>query len=167
MLDLRMDSLIRLAKERDADAFTALMDAQTAGMYKVARAILQNDEDAADAIGDTILVCWEKLETLKENRYFKTWLTRILINHCYEILRSRSRFSGAEEIPEISGRDDYRIEWKEALSTLTEEYREVIVLYYSQGFRTKEIARILGIPQATVRTRLSRAREHLAEYYKG
>ncbi|MBP5223595.1 MAG: sigma-70 family RNA polymerase sigma factor [Lachnospiraceae bacterium] len=162
-----MDSLIRLAKERDADAFTALMDAQMSGMYKVARAILQNDEDAADAIGDTILVCWEKMETLKEIRYLKTWLTRILINHCYESLRSRSRFSDMEEIPEISGRDDYQIEWKEALSILTEEYREVIVLYYSQGFRTKEIARILGIPQATVRTRLSRARKHLAEYYKG
>ena len=43
-------------------------------MYRTAVAIVMNDADAADAIGDTILACWEKLETLKNNAYFKTWM---------------------------------------------------------------------------------------------
>lgn len=58
------------AKRKDADAFTELMESQMQNMYKVARSILSRDEDVADAISDTILVCWEKIDTLKKNRFF-------------------------------------------------------------------------------------------------
>lgn len=71
---MEKESLIQRAKLRDPDAFAKLMDQHMQGMYKTARAILQNDEDAADAIQDTILTCWEKLAGLKEERYFKTWM---------------------------------------------------------------------------------------------
>ena len=54
-------------------------------MYRTAVSILMNDEDAADAIQDAILACWEKIDGLKEPRYFRTWMTRILINKCYDI----------------------------------------------------------------------------------
>ncbi|MBR6476920.1 MAG: sigma-70 family RNA polymerase sigma factor, partial [Lachnospiraceae bacterium] len=57
------------------------------------------------------------------------------------------------------------LEWKEALAILGEEYRLPVVLYYVQGFQTKEIAKILGISDAAVRTRLTRAREQLRKYY--
>lgn len=167
MKDKKMEILVCRAKERDPDAFTTLMDLQTQGMYKIAWSILQNDEDAADAIQETILDCWEKLETLKVNQYFKTWLTRILINNCYSILRQKRNITYMDELPEIpTGFHDHLLEWKEALSTLNENYRLVIVLFYSQGFRTKEIAKILGIPDNTVRTRLARARVQLETYYK-
>ena len=78
--------LIRKAKKGDADAFCRLMELETQNMYKIARAYLKNDEDAADAISDTILTCFEKLHTLQNNRYFKTWLIRILINKCKDII---------------------------------------------------------------------------------
>lgn len=58
-------------------------------MYRVAIAILASEEDAGDAMQDTILSCWEKIDTLKKPQYFKTWLIRILINHCYTILREK------------------------------------------------------------------------------
>ena len=58
-------------------------------MYRIAIAILMNDEDAADDLQDTILTCFEKLYTLKKAEYFKTWMTRILINHCYDIIRGK------------------------------------------------------------------------------
>lgn len=61
-----MDNLVKLAQHKDADAFTELMQSHMQSMYKTARAILHNDEDAADAISDTILVCWEKLGQLKQ-----------------------------------------------------------------------------------------------------
>lgn len=60
-----MEHLILEAKRGDSDAFTALMQSQMQNMYKAARAILNSDEDAADAIADTILICWEKLGQLK------------------------------------------------------------------------------------------------------
>ena len=77
--------LIRKAKKGDKDAFCRLMDEQVQSMYKVASAYLKNDEDVADAIGDTILICWEKMNQLVKIQYFKTWMTRILINKCYDI----------------------------------------------------------------------------------
>lgn len=65
-----MERLISQARNGDPDAFTALMESQMQNMYKAARSVLCNDEDIADAISDTILVCWEKLSQLKEARYF-------------------------------------------------------------------------------------------------
>lgn len=55
----RMERLISQARKGDPDAFTALMESQMQNMYKAARSVLCNDEDIADAISDTILVCWE------------------------------------------------------------------------------------------------------------
>jgi len=163
----KIDNLVCRAKERDPDAFTLLMDGQIQGMYKIAKSILQNDEDAADAIQETILTCWEKLETLRVNHYFKTWMTRILINHCYGILKQNSKRVYMEELPEIPTEfDSHDFEWQEALLVLNENYRLIVTLYYAQGFRTKEIAKILGIPDNTVRTRLARARAQLEKYYK-
>ena len=167
MKNQKTEHLIQQAKTRDPDAFTALMDMQVQGMYKIARAILHKDEDAADAIQETILICWEKLDSLKVDRYFKTWLTRILINNCYKLLQKNCNIIYMDEVPDIPTESNFtHYEWEEALSVLKENYRLIVTLFYSQGFHTKEIAQILGIPDNTVRTRLSRAREQLERYYK-
>ena len=161
-----MESLIQKAKRKDPNAFTELMQSQMKNMYRTALAILQNDEDAADAIQDTILVCWEKMKDLKEDKYFRTWMTRILINKCYEMIRANQKVTYTEELPETAVEADVsNLEWKEALAALDEKYRLVLVLFYSEGFHTKEIADMLKIPNSTVRTRLARGREQLAKYY--
>ena len=92
-------------------------------MYKVGLAILMNDEDVADAVSETILNCFEKLDTLREDKYFKTWMTRILINNCYKILEVRKRQTGLEEWEEPSVTDEYNVELKDALSSIDEKYR--------------------------------------------
>ena len=58
-------------------------------LYHTARSILANDEDCADAMQNAILHAYEKLHTLRSEAYFKTWLTRILINECCQIIRSK------------------------------------------------------------------------------
>ncbi len=78
---------IKKAQRHDQDAFTELVQLYIKDMYRTAIAILMNEEDAADALQDTILTCWEKLYTLKKPGFFKTWMTRMLINHCYDIRR--------------------------------------------------------------------------------
>lgn len=160
-----MNSLIEKARAREADAFTELMTGQMQHMYKTAFAILANDEDAADAISDTILTCWEKLERLKETRYFRTWMTRILVNKCYDILRKKELLVAEETLPDIAVQErSYEVtEWKEAISRLDEKYRVIMTLYYVEGFLTREISEILDIPESTVRTRLARGREKLAD----
>ena len=69
-------------------------------MYKVAKAILKNDDDVADAMQETILTCWEKIDSLKKEDYFKTWRIRILINQCNSIYRKRKKLVLDERIPE-------------------------------------------------------------------
>lgn len=162
-----MDDLITKAKRRDADAFTRLMQSQMQNMYKTARAILYHDEDAADAISETILTCWEKISQLKQNQYFRTWMTRILINKCNDILQKRKNLCFMEELPEVSYQDNTyeNMEWEEALSMLDEKYRLVFFLYYVEGFKTGEISAILEIAESSVRTRLARGRKKLADEY--
>lgn len=157
--------LVKLAKRQDKDAFTELMQGHMQDMYKVGLAILMNDDDVADAIGDTILNCYEKLNTLKDDKFFKTWLTRILLNNCYAILERRKRRADLEEWEEPAVTDDYNLELKEALGSIDAKYRAVITLYYVEELSTAEIAEVLGIPKSTVTTRLQRGREALAEYY--
>ena len=162
-----MDFYIQKAKNGDPDTFTALMQNHMQSMYKVARSILKSDEDAADAIQETILICWEKIGQLRENRYFKTWLIRILINNCKDLLKDRQRYVSDEKLGEPSAYDESfdNVEWKEALQSLDEKYRLVVMLYYVEGFKTSEISQILGISESTVRTRLARARERMAAVY--
>ena len=161
------ETLIQKAKMKNPDAFTELMKSQMQSMYRTAKAILMNEEDVADAIQDTLLICWEKMSELKVDRYFKTWMTKILINNCYGIIRSNRRITYTDELPErVSEENVSNIEWREALSTIDEKYRIVLILFYSEGFQTKEIAKILGITGSAVRTRLSRGREQLREYHK-
>ena len=83
--------LVLQAQKRDKDAFVTLIGLYRESMYQIAYAILKNNEDAADAMQDTILICWEKIDTLRHARYFKTWITRILINRCNRLYSQRSR----------------------------------------------------------------------------
>ena len=167
MQNIKTEHLVEKARQKDPDAFTELMQLHLKDMYRTALAILRNDEDAADAIQDTILACWEKLGALKKTQYFKTWMTRILINHCYKIRKAAGATGTLEEYEEPAAYDQYNLELKEALASLEEKYRIVLTLFYGEGYRIDEIARILRIPKSTVQTRLSRGRKKLARDYYG
>lgn len=161
-----MEKLIKEAKAGNPDAFTRLMKSQMQNMYKTAGAILINDEDIADAVSETILACWENIKSLKEDRFFKTWMTRILVNKCNDIIRKKQYYLDYD-MPEEPYNDTgfENAEWKEALNTISEKYRLVMVLYYIEGFSTGDISGILDIPEGTVRSRLARGREQLAGAY--
>ncbi|MBP3458250.1 MAG: RNA polymerase sigma factor [Lachnospiraceae bacterium] len=166
MQDKEIINLVKKAKRHDSDAFTELMQLYMKDMYRTAIAILMNDDDAADAIQDTILICWEKLWTLREIKLFKTWMTRILINKCYDIRKRYENIVEIEVYEEPAVNDEYNLELKEALSALDEKYRIPMTLFYGQGYKCDEIAEILHIPKSTVQTRLARGRERLARYYE-
>ena len=158
--------LIKMAKRRDHDAFTELINLYMKDMYRTAVAILMNDEDAADAIQEAILTCWERLGSLRDNRLFKTWMTRILINKCYDIRNKRIDAVDISEHEELAfHEEESNLEIKEALEQLDEKYRLPIMMYYSDGYSTKEIASILQVPVSTVQTRLARGRERLVKYF--
>ena len=160
-----LNDLIKRAAGGDAQAFTELVQRHMQTMYKTARAMLRSDADVADAIQVTILACWEKLPHLRETQYFRTWMTRILINKCYDQMRTDGHYTELEEgqEPAMVETSFENIEWNETLKTIDEKYRLPIMLYYIEGFRTSEIAQIMDVPEATVRTHLARGRTAIAD----
>ena len=163
-----MNELVNQAKKGDPDAFTELMRSQMQNMYKAARAILNRDEDVADAISDTILACWEHLGSLKQAGYFRTWMTRILINKCYEQIRKNKPVSVQDQVPDYGYWENKyeNIEWTQTLDSLPQWYRLVMILYYVEGFKINEISKMLDMPKGTVKSRLARGREYLADSFK-
>lgn len=139
-------------------------------LYNIAKSILIIDTDCEDAVQNAILNAYTKLSSLKNEEYFKTWLVRILINECSTILRRQQRLApydaaAAEAIPAPAA-DDYS-DLYAAITALEEKLRLPVELYYLEGFKIREIAGMLGIPENTVKTRLRAAREHLRKDLKG
>ena len=164
----QMEQLVRKAMKHNKEAFEDLMQGQAQSMYKTAKAILKNDEDVLDAMQETALTCWEKIGTLRQERFFKTWMTRILINHCNEIYRQRRYTVSDEMILEAETQENGYItmEWEDFLNGLDRKHRTVVILYYVQGFKTREIAEILKVNESTVRSRLAAARDKMERLYE-
>lgn len=160
-------SLLKKERRKDPKAFESLIRDELPSMYRVAYSMMQNDEDVADAIQETLLKCWEKIDTLKEPSFFRTWLIRILINNCNDILRKRRITVPIEEVPEIPILDNYFADdWKEILRHIDGKYRLVMELYYVEEIPTREIAKMLNISDDNVRSRLSRGRKQLEKIVK-
>ena len=134
-------------------------------LYSTAKTILYNDQDCSDAIQETIVKAFSKINTLRNDKYAKTWLIRILINECYTLLRKSSKLVSLEEMSEMTEieadkKTDYSDLYRAVIS-LKEELRVPVILYYIEDFNIKEIAQILEITEGAVQKRLARARGKL------
>lgn len=164
-LNYKKQSNIIKAKNGDNEAFLELINENKLNIYRVARGILSNEHDIEDAIQNTIIKAYEKINTLKKNEFFRTWLVRILINECNEIIRKNKRIVSINESNHEEKYNDYyeNIDLANAINSLSEELRVTTVLFYFEDMSIKDIALILNIPNGTVRSRLSRARKILRE----
>lgn len=158
-----MIALIKRARRGDTDAFVALMEACKMDMYKVAKSYLKREEDIADVMQDTVLSAFEHLSELKQDTYFKTWLIRILINRCNDILKERKRCEVQEAFTEVGYMDanQSNVEFNELIASLTEDCRVIMLLYYGEGFNAREIGEILEVSENTVKSKLRRSRMKL------
>ncbi len=168
----------------DKEWFTEnVLDAEKS-MYHVAKSILREDEDCADAMQNAILSAWKNLPALKNRAYFKTWMIRILMNECYRQIRSRKNTVSYEEYiaaseDKASGQaascraaeeeyftEQYSEVFREIMK-LDRNYRLPFVLHYAEGYSLREVAEILDISEGAVKTRLSRGRNMLRDRLKG
>lgn len=158
-----MEKLVKAAQDGDDAAFVRLMEKNKQSMYKTAWVYLKNDADIADAIQDTILSCYENLAQFRQRRYFKTWMIRILINKCNDILRNRLNYADISTVKAQGIRDIEleRSEWKELLNGLDGKYSIVLLMHYYEEMTVTEISRALGVNRNTVLTRLRRGRKLL------
>ncbi len=135
-------------------------------MFKAAYAVLKNCDDAEDAVQEAFIKLIEKQPEFSDNEYIKAWLLRVTINLSKNMLKASWR-KNKPETQETSYTENEPDEVLFCVMKLEENYRTVIHLYYYEGYSIKEIASILNLPSATVRTRLKRGRAKLRTMLEG
>lgn len=162
---MNLEQLVIKAKEGDDEAFFQIVSLQKEHLYQVAYAFLRNQTDALEAIQEATCRSYLKLPQLKQPAYFRSWLTRILIHVCLDEQKRRKRLilNPMEEDAQINlyARTDEqhvdRLLIEEALSRLAPDYRQIIYLKYFEDQTIREIARMLGHPEGTIKTWLHKA----------
>lgn len=159
---------ISLCRKGDKTAFARVIEQNKNSMYRIAKGILKNEHDVEDALQNAVIKCYNGFPALKKDEYFKTWLIRIVINECNQIIRKSKKVIPMEEIRTAEkGIDAFNsIDLANAVDSLEHDLRIVTLLYYYEDVPAKDIAKILNINETTVRTRLYRARNRLHEILK-
>lgn len=132
-------------------------------LYRISCGMLKNHQDRLDAVQEAVVKAWSHISTLRNPQYFETWLTRILINECHNIQKLRKRIVSLESIGEPAYSDAGNPPLREAVMKLDVDLRLPLILHYMEGYRMREIAQILKIPEGTVKTRLTRAKKQLKQ----
>jgi RNA polymerase sigma-70 factor (ECF subfamily) len=145
------------------EMFCALVTEHRQSLFFTAKSILKNDADAEDAVCNAVMKAFENFSQLKETGFFRSWITRIVINEAYNIYRKNKNIQSMEEISVEPSYTDHHDEMWEIVNSLEEEYRTVIILFYYNDIPIKQIADYLGIAQGTVKSRLNRGRRKLRE----
>ncbi|HYW31427.1 MAG TPA: sigma-70 family RNA polymerase sigma factor [Gemmatimonas sp.] len=160
--------LVLAAQQGDGLAFAGLVRRHQRRAYAVARAIVLSHDDAEDAVQEAFLHAFRALERFRPEQAFGAWLHRIVANAALDIAR-RKKVRDADELPETlssphrdpAEADELRMRLSQALETLNERQRAVIVLHDVEGYKHAEIGTLLGIPEGTARSDLHHARAHL------
>lgn len=172
------DALVRRAQAGDAPAFGSLMERHETRIYHLALRMTGNADDAADATQDAFLTAYRKIGSFRGDARFSTWMHRVAVNACYDLLRRRQRMPrlalvGEEEDPlaraveERTAGPDHgdavagEIDAAAALAALPEEFRAPLVLHDVLDLPYEEVAAILDVPLGTVKSRLHRGRVQL------
>lgn len=142
----------------DKDEFSRRVRDNQEMLYRITCGLLHEHQDRLDAVQDAILKAWCSLPKLRDERYFVTWLVRILINECHNRQRAQSRLLPLDSAPEPSEPFCGNSPLRDCIWALPEKLRLPVILHYMEGYRTEEIARMLHLPGGTVRSRLRRAR---------
>jgi RNA polymerase sigma-70 factor, ECF subfamily len=150
--------LIREAKAGSADAVEALVRRHWDGAHRTAFLIVHDAGAAEDIAQESVLAAVRGIDRFDRRRPFRPWLHRIVVNRSLDWLRKRSREVRVAEPPAAPAPEPgLPGEALAALAALEPELRALVVMRHLHGYRSSELASMLGLPAATVRTRLARA----------
>ncbi|MDO5423378.1 MAG: sigma-70 family RNA polymerase sigma factor [Eubacteriales bacterium] len=166
----QLEKLAKKAIRGDAQAYGALIEHYKTYLYRTAWLYLKNEEMALDAVGDCILNGFRSIHTLKNPAYFRTWLTRILINAAADHYQKNPVTEDVTELsvaaPEDSLSQEEKWDLHRAIDRLPEKYRTVVILKYFDELKISEIAYTMEIPEGSVKAYLNRARAELRHLLK-
>ena len=136
-------------------------------VLRLAYSYLHNTADAEEVLQDTLVQFLRTAPVLNTKEHEKAWLLHVASN----LSKNRIKYNAIRQTDELmeelvaENRDDLSFVW-EAVKALPDKYREVVHLFYHEGYQTAQIAQILGMKEATVRSNLSRGREKLKAVLK-
>lgn len=157
-------NIIKKAKEGDAQSFAMLYDSIATELYRVALYTLKNPQDAEDVVSETFVEAYKGLSNLREEASFKRWMMTILSARCKRKIASYIKEKKNIDIDEVidleaPGTDSPNAEHiavREALKAISDEERQIVILATVQGYTTREVAEMLGLPHGTVSSKLHR-----------
>ncbi len=163
--------LVEKAAKGNREAFGELIIMHQEYLYKLAYMYTKNEQDALDAVQECAMRAMISMDKLREPQYFKTWITRILINSIYRAQQKYRNSSPFEDYNEAAPEQTLSIEEKtdlyDALDLLPPMYKTVVILQYFHGMKIKDIAEVMNIPQGSVKAYLHRAKELLRRQLDG
>jgi len=169
-LDPTDQELVRRFQAGDREAFVVLMTRHEAKVYNLTYRMLGKVEDARDATQDAFLSCFRHLDRFRGDAAFSTWLHRVAVNACYDVIRRRPNATSLElEVTEPLPSPDHAdagaaaADVQRALLTVPAEFRAVLILHELQDQPLDQIAAALEIPIGTVKSRLHRGRVALGK----
>lgn len=143
------------------EEFSRRIIGMTDVLYRISWSQLPQSADREDAVQETIRRAWEKRDRLRDERHMQTWVIRILLNVCDTQRRKYARMLPTEIIP-VAGRGEMQdTPLLDALFELEEKLRLPLQLRYVENYSVAEVARILRLPEGTVKSRLARGRDKL------
>lgn len=163
----KIEDLVRSAKNSDAAAFGELYELYARDMFRFAYYYLGSQTLAEDAVSECVCIAYEKIGQLKKASAFKAWLFKILRNCCNKQLGEKVasmnnvEFSSLVSLSQQQRDENEIISLKKALSLLSEQDREIVILHYCSGYTGREIGEITGLKASTVRSRIMRATEKM------
>ena len=151
---------------RPANDIETVMNSYGNMLFRLCLIMLGNASDAEDVIQETMIKYLQKAPEFADAEHEKAWLIKVSTNHCKDVLRFRNKHQmvDIEQIKEfVNEESDSGI--IDALMTLPEKYKIVLLLYYVEGYSTKEIAEMIGKTVSAVKMRLQKGRVLLKEAY--
>lgn len=162
--EMDVHQLLEASKKGDSDAFFMLVTMQKEQLYRIALAYLKNEQEALEAIQEVTFRAYKNIKKVREAQYFKTWLTRIMLNYCADEVKRKKRFLPKDDVSNrlgITEENDNRLSMEAAIGKLEPKLQEVVILKYFQDMTIEQIAEILGHPSGTIKTWLNKALQNL------
>ena len=152
----------------EASVFSEIVQKYQKELLVIAIQICQNRYDAEDMVQEAFLKLYARNPRFQSQEHLRRWLIRVTVNRCRDLLRAPSRrhLSLMETDAVLSQPDETALAVAEAVRSLPEKYREVVILYYYADYSTAEIGKILRRRTGTVQVQLARGREMLKEQLK-
>lgn len=169
-----MEELLREARKGNKKSFEEIVHRIYKKLYIIAKAKLLDEEEAQEVVWDSILIAYNKLWSLRKLKKFNSWITKIVVNNCNNVIRKRKirevGFEYENAGDNISLNNEYvdiedSIDFFGLLSALSNDERTIVAMYYSEEYTTKEISEILNINENTVRSKIKRAKEKIKSMY--